>query len=129
MFRKQKKKQWKNIKFNSLILGLYGVRVLDSCRMTPKQFETIRRVFVKLTNRNGKFLIRMAVNHCLTKKSKGSRMGKGLGSVDFWVMDIKAGQIIFEFSFFDQTTINTFISEIKNKVPANIEVVYRDIIL
>jgi ribosomal protein L16/L10AE len=59
-----------------------GIRILESCRLTAKQLEAIRRVFVRETKREGSFFIRVQNNQLLTKKSKGSRMGKGVGSVD-----------------------------------------------
>jgi large subunit ribosomal protein L16 len=74
------KNSWKSHKFNRIVQSAMGLRVLESCRLTPKQIEAIRRVFVKLTKREGKFFIRLQVNKSNTKKSKGSRMGKGAGS-------------------------------------------------
>lgn len=126
-YKKNFKKKFKNFKFNTLIAGMYGIRVLDSCILTPKQLETIRRVFVRLTKRDGKFLIRIPINQSVTKKSKGSRMGKGTGSIDSWVMDVNAGSIIFEFSFFNKSIIKNFISEIKKKLSPRIEIVFREV--
>jgi large subunit ribosomal protein L16 len=103
-----------------------GLRVLESCRLTPKQLESIRRVFVRLTRREGRFFIRVFINHSTTKKSKGSRMGKGVGSFDKEVIDVKAGQIIFEFTFFDDTVIKSFLAGIKSKIPAKTEIIFRD---
>jgi large subunit ribosomal protein L16 len=75
-------KKNKNYNFNYLKQGIIGVRVLESCQITLKQLESIRRVFVRATKREGRFIIRMHLNQSVTKKSKGSRMGKGVGSVD-----------------------------------------------
>ena len=54
-YKKQHKLRIKNSKFNYLITGLFGIRILESCRLTSKQLEAIRRVFVRLTKREGKF--------------------------------------------------------------------------
>jgi len=81
-YKKLYKKKIKNFKFNFLVEGIMGVRVLESCRITLKQLEAIRRIFVRITKREGRFFIRMHLNQSVTKKSKGSRMGKGVGSID-----------------------------------------------
>jgi ribosomal protein L16/L10AE len=54
-FKKIYKKKIKNIKFNSVKLGIVGIRALESGRLTPKQLESIRRIVVRLTKRAGKF--------------------------------------------------------------------------
>lgn len=126
-FKKNFKKKLKNYNFNNLIIGMYGIRILDSCIITSKQLETIRRVFVRLTKRDGKFFIRVPINRTITKKSKGSRMGKGIGNVDSWVIDVVAGSIIFEFSYLNITVINDFIYEIKKKLSSKIEVISREL--
>lgn len=128
-FKKGFKKKLKSFNFNALIIGMYGIRILESCIITSKQLETIRRVFVRLTKRDGRFFIRVPINRSVTKKSKGSRMGKGIGNVDSWVIDVKAGSIIFEFSYFNIIVINTFIFEIQKKLSAKVEIVFRELIV
>jgi ribosomal protein L16/L10AE len=54
-FKKVYKKKIKNIKFNSVKIGIVGVRACESTRITPKQLEAIRRVIVRVTKRAGKF--------------------------------------------------------------------------
>lgn len=125
-YKKPYKKKIKNSKFNLLLKYFMGIRVLESCRLTLKQIETIRRVFVRTTKREGKFFIRIEANQIITKKSKSSRMGKGVGSFDSIVMDIKPGQILFEFTFIDLKLVNDFLAGIKGKIPAKIEFILRE---
>jgi ribosomal protein L16/L10AE len=54
-FKKVYKKKIKNIKFNSVRVGIVGIRARESGRITPKQLEAIRRVIVRVTKRAGKF--------------------------------------------------------------------------
>jgi ribosomal protein L16/L10AE len=54
-FKKIYKKKIKNVKFNSIKIGIVGIRALESGRLTPKQLESIRRILVRLTKRAGKF--------------------------------------------------------------------------
>jgi large subunit ribosomal protein L16 len=82
LFKKIYKKKIKNIKFNSVKIGIVAIRALESGRLTPKQLESIRRIVVRLTKRAGKFWLRVFVDQPLLKKSKGSRMGKGAGNIN-----------------------------------------------
>jgi len=54
-FKKVYKKKIKNVKFNSIKIGIIGMRALESGRVTPKQLEAIRRILVRVTRRAGKF--------------------------------------------------------------------------
>jgi len=117
-YKKVHKKKWKSFKFNTLTQGLMGLRVMESCRLTPKQLESIRRVFVRETKREGRFLIRVFLNQSTTKKAKGSRMGKGVGGLNDYVIDVKAGQIIFEFTFLNDKVVKKFLAGIKSKLPS-----------
>jgi large subunit ribosomal protein L16 len=80
-FKKIFKKKIKAFKFNTVELGIIGVRALESARLTPKQLEAVRRVVVRQTQRLGRFWLRAHIDQPLTKKAKGSRMGKGVGPI------------------------------------------------
>jgi len=61
--------------------GFFGLKVLESCILTPYQVENFRRLIVKQTKRAGKLYIRVFFNFPLTKKPLLTRMGKGVGPV------------------------------------------------
>jgi large subunit ribosomal protein L16 len=124
-FKKVYKKKIKNIKFNNVKLGIVGIRTLESGRLTPKQLEAIRRIVVRLTKRAGKFWLRVFVDQPLLKKSKGSRMGKGAGNINLWVMDLKVGQIILEISAVSIKVAKKIIISAKGKLPINSEFVFK----
>jgi large subunit ribosomal protein L16 len=126
-YKKLYKKKIKNFNFNLLVEGIMGIRVLESCRITLKQIEAIRRIFVRVTKREGRFFIRVQLNQSVTKKAKGSRMGKGVGSIDSWVIDVKPGQLLFEFTHLNDKSYAKFIEGIKGKIPAKIEIILKNI--
>ena len=97
-FKKVFKLKIKSFKFTMLKLGIVGIRALQSSRLIPDQMETLRRIFVKTTLRFGKIWLNTEINYLLTQKSQGSRMGKGVGSVKDWIIEIKLGQIFIEFN-------------------------------
>jgi large subunit ribosomal protein L16 len=126
-FKKVYKKKIKNVKFNSIKIGIVGIRALESGRLTPKQLESIRRILVRLTKRAGKFWLRVFVDQPLVKKSKGSRMGKGAGNIDLWVMDVKLGQVILEISAITIKVAKNIVLSSLGKLPMNSEVIYKTI--
>ena len=79
-----KKKKFLNTltKFlGSIQYSYFGIKSISSGILTIKQIETIRRIFVRITKRNGKLFIRIFFKHPLTSKPISSRMGKGTGSI------------------------------------------------
>jgi large subunit ribosomal protein L16 len=124
-FKKVYKKKIKNIKFNSVRVGIVGIRACESGRLTPKQLEAIRRVIVRVTKRAGKFWLRVFVDQPLVKKSKGSRMGKGAGNIALWVMDIKLGQIILEISAITIKIAKKILVTAAGKLPIKSEFVFK----
>ena len=80
-FKKVYKKKIKSFKFNDISIGIIGLRARESARLTPKQLEAVRRIVVRRTQRLGRFWLRAFIDQPLTKKSKGSRMGKGVGAI------------------------------------------------
>ena len=76
--------------------GFFGLKVLESCILTPSQVENFRRLIVKQTKRAGKLYIRVFFNYPLTKKPLLTRMGKGVGPVKGWVSVVTKGSVVFE---------------------------------
>jgi len=60
--------------------GLYGLKALDSCKLTFKQIEAGRRTIRRTTKKAGKLFINVFTNRSITKKPLASRMGKGKGA-------------------------------------------------
>ena len=119
------KKQRSNLIFMSK--GFYGLKVLESGLITPKQLETVRRVIVKLTKRTSKILINIFFNQPLTKKPLLSRMGKGSGSIDSWISYIKKGKIFIEILDLDEKILDKLLKAVQVKINLKIEIVKREI--
>ena len=79
--------------------GIIGLKSKSYSRITNNQIESLRKDIVRLTKRNCKILIRIDMNYSTTKKSIGSRMGKGVGNFDKYVCYLKKGSIILEFFY------------------------------
>ncbi len=76
--------------------GEFGLQALEPGWVTARQIESARRAIVRNMKRRGKVWIRIFPDKPITKRAAESRMGKGKGSVEFWVAVVKPGRILFE---------------------------------
>lgn len=76
--------------------GEYGLQAVEAGWVTARQIEAARRVIVREMKRRGKVWIRIFPDHPYTQKPPETRMGKGKGSVEYWVAVVKPGRMMFE---------------------------------
>ena len=97
-FRKQHKGRNTGIavRGSSVSFGEYGLKATSRGRLTARQIEAGRRAITRHVKRGGKIWIRIFPDKPITKKPLEVRMGKGKGSVEYWVAQIKPGTMLFE---------------------------------
>ena len=78
--------------------GDYGLQTLEPAWITSRQIESVRRAIVRYMRRRGKIWIRIFPDKPVTQKPAETRMGKGKGSVEFYVAVVKPGRVLFEVS-------------------------------
>jgi large subunit ribosomal protein L16 len=71
------------VKKQSLAYGYWGLKSLQSGRITEKQIEAVRQSIMKKIRPSGKLWIRIFPDIPITSKPVGVRMGKGKGAVDY----------------------------------------------
>ncbi len=76
--------------------GEFGLQALEPGWISARQIEAARRAIVRSMKRRGKVWIRIFPSKPYTKRAAESRMGKGKGSVEYWVAVVKPGRIMFE---------------------------------
>lgn len=76
--------------------GDFGIQALEPAWIPSRQIEAARRAIVRSMKRRGKVWIRIFPSKPYTKRAAESRMGKGKGSVEYWVAVVKPGRIMFE---------------------------------
>jgi large subunit ribosomal protein L16 len=64
--------------------------------VTDRQIEAARIAMTRFIKRGGKVWIRIFPDKPITKKPAETRMGKGKGAPDQWVVVIRPGKIMFE---------------------------------
>ncbi len=97
-YRKQQKGRIKGIahRGSKVSFGSYGLKSLDSGRITNRQIESARIAMTRYMKREGKVWIRIFPDKPITSKPQEVRMGKGKGALDHYVAIIKPGRILFE---------------------------------
>jgi large subunit ribosomal protein L16 len=97
-YRKQQRgrragKAWRG---STLAFGDYGLKAMACGWVTDRQIEAARIAMTRSIKRGGKVWIRMFPDKPITKKPAETRMGKGKGAPEQWVVVIKPGRIMFE---------------------------------
>ncbi len=81
---------------NQVSFGTIGLQATGRGRMTARQIEAARRAMTRHVRRGGKIWIRVFPDKPITKKPLEVRMGKGKGSVEYWVAQIQPGRMLYE---------------------------------
>jgi large subunit ribosomal protein L16 len=81
---------------SQIAFGDYALKAEGCGRMTAQQIESARIAINRKVKRGGKLWIRVFPAKSVTKKPAETRMGKGKGSPEYWVMVIQPGRILYE---------------------------------
>ncbi len=97
-YRKQQKGKMKgNSKRGYTIsFGSFAIKSLETSFIDSKQIEAARIAVTRFMKREGKVWIRIFPDKPITKKPLEVRMGKGKGSVEYYVARVTPGRILFE---------------------------------
>jgi large subunit ribosomal protein L16 len=81
---------------NEVSFGEFGLKSLERGNLTSRQIESARRAITRKVKRGGKLWIRIFPDTPITTKPLEVRMGKGKGSVEYWVAKIQPGKMLYE---------------------------------
>lgn len=81
---------------STVAFGEYGLQATDRGRITARQIEAARIAMTRYVKRGGKIWIRIFPDKPITKKPAETRMGKGKGSPEEWVVVVKPGRVLYE---------------------------------
>jgi len=97
-FRKQQKGRNTGMatRGSRVCFGSFGLKSVARGQLTARQIEAARRTISRHSKRGGKLWIRVFPDKPITKKPLEVRQGKGKGNVEYWVAQIKPGQVLFE---------------------------------
>ena len=81
---------------NVVVNGEFGLQATEAGNITSNQIEAARVAMNRYIKRSGKVWITIFPDKPITKKPADTRMGKGKGSVEYWVAVVKPGRVMFE---------------------------------
>ena len=106
--------------------GEYGLMAKEGAWITSNQIEAARVAMTRYMKRGGKVFINIFPHMPLTKKSIGTRMGKGKGAVEAWVAVVKEGKILFEIAGVDEATAREALRLASHKLPIRTKFVTKE---
>lgn len=88
-------------KGSSMQFGTYGMRLrTEGTRLTAQQLKEADNALMRYVRplTNGKLYRRLCTNIAVCIKGNETRMGKGKGAFDHWMVRVPTGKVIFEMS-------------------------------
>jgi large subunit ribosomal protein L16 len=113
----------KSFRGNKIEFGEFALKAVSAGRINSRQIEAARITMTREMKRQGKSWIRVFPDKPLTKKPLETRMGKGKGSVEEWVMNIKPGRIIFEVAGVSEDISRSALTLALHKLPFKCKII------
>ena len=79
-----------------LNFGAFGMKATTNARVTARQIEAARRAITRHLKRAGRIWIRIFPDIPVTKKPAEVRMGNGKGNPEYWVAEVRPGNVVYE---------------------------------
>ena len=97
-YRKQQKGRNRGLasRGNKVSFGEFGLKAMARGHLTARQLEAARRTISRYVKRGGQLWIRIFPDKPITKKPLEIRQGKGKGNVEFWVVPVQPGRVLYE---------------------------------
>jgi large subunit ribosomal protein L16 len=105
--------------------GSFAIKALEPGRITSRQLEAARVAMTRAMKREGQVWIRVFPDKPITKKPAEVRMGKGKGAPEYWVAQIKPGNIIFESAGITREVAVESLSLAAQKLPLKMKFIVR----
>jgi large subunit ribosomal protein L16 len=124
-YRKQMKgrNRGKAQRGSSIAFGTIAIKALEHGRIDSRQIEAARIAMTRHIKRAGKIWIRVFPDKPLTAKPLETRMGKGKGAVDKWVMNIKPGRIVYEMAGVNEALAREAFKLAQSKLPFKTKII------
>ena len=128
-YRKQQlgRRRGKAWRGSSLSFGDFGLKVMEAGWITDRQIEASRVAIMRFIKRGGKLWIRIFPDKPVTKKPAETRMGKGKGAPEYWVVVVKPGRILFEMEGVSETDAREAMRLASHKISLPTRFVTREI--
>jgi large subunit ribosomal protein L16 len=126
-FRKQMKGRNRGLahRGSTVSFGDFGLKAIGRGRITARQIESARRAMTRHIKRGGKIWVRVFPDKPITQKPLEVRQGKGKGSVEYWVAQIRPGKVLYEVQGVPETLAREAFALAAAKIPVETAFVKR----
>ena len=108
--------------------GDYGLQATECGWVTARQIEAARVAINRYVRRGGKLWIRVFPDKPIPKKPLETRMGRGKGAPDQWVVVIRPGRVLYEIEGVDEATAREAFRLASHKLPIQTTFLKRGVI-
>jgi len=107
---------------NDVCFGNYGLQVLEPAWISSKQILA-GQLAMKRNMKGGKVVMRIFPHKPISLKPAETRMGRGKGSVAYWVAGVRAGRILYEIKGVPENIARKAITVAASKFPVRTQFV------
>ncbi|MCD8067317.1 MAG: 50S ribosomal protein L16 [Lachnospiraceae bacterium] len=108
---------------NTITYGDYGLVAVEPCWIKANQIEAARVAATRYMKRAGKVWIKIFPDKPVTATPAETRMGKGKGSVEYWVAVVKPDRVLFEVGGVPEETAKEAMRLAMHKLPCKCKIV------
>ena len=126
-YRKQQKGRNKGVagRGTKVSFGEYGLKATERGRLTARQIEAARRAMTRHIKRGGRVFIRIFPDKPISHKPAEVRMGGGKGNPEYFVAEIRPGNVLYEMDGVDESTARQAFALAAAKLPLKTTFVFR----
>ena len=126
-FRKQQRGRMRGraLRGSTLSFGDWGLQALEPGWVTARQIEAARIAMTRHIKRGGKIWIRIFPDKPYTKKPAETRMGKGKGAPEGWVVVIKPARILYEMEGVEENVARQALKLASDKIGIKTRIISR----
>jgi large subunit ribosomal protein L16 len=126
-YRKQQKGRNKGVATRGakVSFGEFGLKATERGRLTARQIEAARRAMTRHIKRGGRVFIRVFPDKPISHKPAEVRMGGGKGNPEYFVAEIRPGNVLYEMDGVDESTARQAFALAAAKLPLKTTFVFR----
>ncbi len=110
---------------NKICYGEYGIVAMEPAWIKSNQIEAARVAMTRHIKRGGKVWIKIFPDKPITATPAETRMGKGKGSLEYWVAVVKPGRVMFEIAGVPEEVAREALRLATHKLPIKCKIVSR----
>ncbi len=110
---------------NDVSFGDYGLIATAPGWITARHIEAARIAITRKIRKYGRMWIRMFPDKPITKKPAEVRMGKGKGSPEGWVCNVRRGKMLYEVADVTEEMAVEALTRAAHKLPITTKIIKR----